>query len=128
MRHVADGWWGNIRAVFHEGACTNTMENDGAYMMQANYQFSNDLCTIADAQKVPFIYASSAAVYGRSKAFEEKRINERPLNVFAYSKFLCDQYKRGHIESKTYSALGYKPPAHQTQVPQLLQNQPILLQ
>jgi ADP-L-glycero-D-manno-heptose 6-epimerase len=104
------------------------MENNSAYMMQANYQFSNDLCTIADAQKVPFIYASSAAVYGRSKAFEEKRINELPLNVFAYSKFLCDQYKPGHIESKTHSALGYRPPAHQTQVPQLLQNQPILLQ
>jgi len=104
LKAFGDGWWGNIRAVFHEGACANSMENDGAYMMEANYQFSNDLCSIADAQKVPFIYASSAAVYGRSTAFEEKRINERPLNVFAYSKFLCDQYKRGRIESKTNSA------------------------
>jgi len=104
LKAFTDGWWGNIRAVFHEGACTDTMENNGTYMMEENYQFTNDLCTIADAQKVAFIYASSAAVYGHSAAFEEKRINEHPLNVFAYSKFLCDQYKRGHIESKTHSA------------------------
>ncbi len=56
-----EGWFGKIKAVFHEGACSDTMETDGVFMMNNNYQYSVNLYEICTTQKVPFLYASSAA-------------------------------------------------------------------
>src|SRR5882724_643819 len=53
-----------IAAVFHQGACADTTCNDGAYMMENNFTFSKSLLRFALSRKIPFIYASSAAVYG----------------------------------------------------------------
>ena len=61
-----EGWFGKIKAVFHEGACSDTMETDGVFMMNNNYQYSVNLYEICTTQKVPFLYASSAATYGGS--------------------------------------------------------------
>jgi ADP-L-glycero-D-manno-heptose 6-epimerase len=83
---------GKFSAVLHQGACSNTMEQDGRYMMRNNYQYSIVLFEFCQREKIPFIYASSAAVYGSSKVFKEERQYERPLNVYGYSKFLFDQY------------------------------------
>ncbi|HMN82742.1 MAG TPA: ADP-glyceromanno-heptose 6-epimerase [Burkholderiaceae bacterium] len=83
-----------LQAVFHQGACSDTMESDGRYMMENNYRYSLALFEFAQARRVPFIYASSAAVYGGSKTFVEQRSVEAPLNVYGYSKFLFDQVMR----------------------------------
>lgn len=83
-----------IRAVFHQGACSDTTEWDGLYMMSNNYSYSKDLLHWCLAHGVPFIYASSAAVYGASTTFTEARENERPLNLYGYSKWQFDQYVR----------------------------------
>lgn len=85
---------GKFSAVFHQGACSNTMEQDGRYMMKNNYDYSVALFEFCQREKIPFIYASSAAVYGGGRVFKEERQNEKPLNIYGYSKFLFDQYVR----------------------------------
>ena len=88
---------GSIGAVLHQGACSDTMEADGRFMMENNYGYSKALLDWCQEEQVPFIYASSASVYGAGRAFAERRENERPLNAYAYSKFLFDQYVRRRL-------------------------------
>ena len=83
-----------IEAVFHQGACVNTMEWDGHAMMRANYDFSKLLLSYCTRREIPLIYASSAAVYGAGQTFREERQYEAPLNPYGYSKFLFDQLTR----------------------------------
>jgi ADP-L-glycero-D-manno-heptose 6-epimerase len=83
-----------IKAVFHQGACSSTTEWNGQYMMRNNYEYSKTLLHYCVDEKIPFIYASSAAVYGANKNFTEQPENEAPLNVYGYSKLLFDQYVR----------------------------------
>src|SRR5260221_7512124 len=89
---------GAIEAILHQGACSDTMETDGRYMMENNYAYSKALFDWCQDEQVPLIYASSAAVYGPGKEFGETRENEDPLNVYAYSKFLFDQYVRKRMD------------------------------
>jgi ADP-L-glycero-D-manno-heptose 6-epimerase len=89
---------GGIEAILHQGACSDTMESDGRYVMETNYAYSKALFDWCQDEEVPFIYASSAAVYGPGKEFGEVRENEEPLNVYAYSKYLFDQYVRKRTE------------------------------
>ena len=85
---------GAVTTVLHQGACSDTTESNGRYMMQNNYRYSRMLLDFCTVQKVPFIYASSAAVYGDRTEFRESPECERPLNVYGYSKFLFDQHVR----------------------------------
>ncbi|MGF6147757.1 ADP-L-glycero-D-manno-heptose-6-epimerase [Kingella potus] len=88
----------DTEAVFHEGACSDTMNHDGRYMMDNNYQYTLDLFDWCQDERIPFLYASSAAVYGKGKVFREERVLEEPLNVYGYSKFLFDQVLRRRME------------------------------
>ena len=83
-----------IEAVFHQGACSTTTEWDGHYMMENNYTYSKELLHYCLKLRIPFIYASSAAVYGNGKKFKETKENETPVNVYGYSKYLFDEYVR----------------------------------
>lgn len=83
-----------VRAILHQGACSNTLEDDGRYMMDNNYTYSKELLHFALEHKIPFIYASTAATYGASTSFTEIPVNERPLNVYGYSKLVFDNYVR----------------------------------
>lgn len=85
---------GKIEVIFHQGACSATTEWDGRFMMENNYEYSKKLLHYCLNNKTQYIYASSASVYGGSSEFVEKREVERPLNAYAYSKFLFDQYVR----------------------------------
>jgi ADP-L-glycero-D-manno-heptose 6-epimerase len=85
---------GVVTALLHQGACSDTTESDGRYMMQNNYRYSRRLLDFCVAQKTPFIYASSAAVYGDRTQFRESPECEQPLNVYGYSKHLFDQFVR----------------------------------
>jgi len=86
-----------LRAILHQGACSDTMETDGRYMMANNYRYSLALLEHAQAQRVPMVYASSAATYGGSDAFVEEPRCEAPLNVYGYSKLLFDQVVRRRL-------------------------------
>ena len=83
-----------IRAILHQGACSNTLEDDGRYMMDNNFTYSKELLHFALDHKIPFVYASTAAVYGASMEFTELPKNERPLNVYGFSKLAFDNYVR----------------------------------
>ena len=96
-----------IEAVFHQGACSSTTEWDGQFMMENNYEYSKTLLHFCQAKKVPFIYASSASVYGGGSVFKEDIANEAPLNVYGYSKFLFDQYVRAQTLSSQVVGLRY---------------------
>jgi ADP-L-glycero-D-manno-heptose 6-epimerase len=96
-RLTAGDFDGDVDAIFHEGACSDTMETDGRYMMANNYRYSLALLDWCQAQKVQFLYASSAATYGGSSEFREERQFEAPLNVYGYSKFLFDQIVRQRL-------------------------------
>ena len=99
---------GEIRAVLHEGACSDTMETDGRYMMQNNYRYTLALLDHCQDEEVPFLYASSASVYGGGGVFKESREYESPLNVYAYSKFLFDQVVRRRWEQRTAQIVGFR--------------------
>ena len=82
--------------VFHQGACTDTLERDGQIMLDNNYRYSRELLDYCLERQVPFIYASSASVYGVGRRFVETAETEWPVNVYGYSKKLFDDHVR-HI-------------------------------
>ena len=97
-----------LSAVFHEGACSTTTEWDGRYMMHNNYGYSRTLLHHCLAHGVPFIYASSASVYGASQRFAEDPANELPLNVYGYSKLQFDRYVRRHATRPDSQVVGLR--------------------
>ncbi|MCG6867935.1 MAG: ADP-glyceromanno-heptose 6-epimerase [Gammaproteobacteria bacterium] len=97
-----------VRAVIHLGACSTTTEWNGRYMMENNYEFSRTLLHATMDAGVPYIYASSASVYGMGPVFREARENERPLNVYAYSKFQFDNYVRRHLAAARNQIVGLR--------------------
>ena len=99
---------GDIEAVLHQGACSDTMETDGRYMMENNYRYSLSLLEWCQEEAVPFIYASSASVYGGGKIFVEARECEEPLNVYGYSKFLFDQAVRQRLAEPSAQIAGFR--------------------
>lgn len=105
---LRDDAFGPIDAILHQGACSDTMGADGRYMMDNNYQYSIELLEWCFDTSVPFIYASSAAVYGGGRVFKEQREFESPLNVYGYSKFLFDQIVRRRWEERTAQIAGFR--------------------
>ena len=103
-----DAWDGAVAAIFHEGACSDTMQTDGRYMMDNNYRYTVTLFDYCQTEEVPLLYASSASVYGGGAIFKEERAHEGPLNVYGYSKFLFDQYVRRYWNSLTAQVVGFR--------------------
>ncbi len=81
-RLAAGDFDGSIDVVFHKGACSDTMETNGRYMIENNYRYSKALLDFCLEDEVPLIYASSAAVYGGGTGFVEERKFEAPLNIY----------------------------------------------
>ena len=99
---------GEVEAVLHQGACSDTMESDGRYMMENNYRYSKLLLEWCQDEAVPLLYASSAAVYGAGPEYREERTCEKPLNVYGYSKFLFDQYVRAVLPGASAQVAGLR--------------------
>ncbi|WP_432784759.1 ADP-L-glycero-D-manno-heptose-6-epimerase [Oligella sp. MSHR50489EDL] len=97
-----------ISIVFHQGACSDTTERDGRFMMDNNYQVSLELLNYCQEKRIPFIYASSAATYGAKQTFTEDPASEGPLNVYGYSKFLFDQVVRRRLAERTAQIVGLR--------------------
>lgn len=99
---------GDIEAVFHMGACSTTTEWDGKFMMENNYEYSKILLHYCLEQAIPYIYASSAATYGNNTIFVEDKKNEKPINVYGYSKFLFDQHVRKFLPDPNSQIVGLR--------------------
>jgi ADP-L-glycero-D-manno-heptose 6-epimerase len=97
-----------VDVVFHLGACSTTTEWDGRYLMKNNYAYSKALLKYCMERGIRFIYASSAAVYGGTGVFVEKRAHEAPLNAYGYSKFLFDQHVRQHLPGGRSQIVGLR--------------------
>jgi len=100
--------FGDVDVVFHQGACSDTMEHNGRFMLENNYRRSKDLLDAAQAQGTRLMYASSAATYGGSSTFEEEPQYERPLNVYGYSKLLFDNIVRRALPSIQSQVVGFR--------------------
>ena len=108
LERFARGAFGRVRAVLHQGACSDTMETDGRYMMDNNYRYSLALLDACAAQDIAFLYASSAATYGAGPRFVEEPGAERPLNVYGYSKLLFDQVVRRRLPDAKTQIAGFR--------------------
>jgi len=109
LARLKDGYFdGLVAAVLHQGACSDTMESDGRYMMENNYRYTLELLNYCQNEEIPFLYASSASVYGGGSVFKESREFEAPLNVYAYSKFLFDQIVRRRWHKRGAQVVGLR--------------------
>jgi ADP-L-glycero-D-manno-heptose 6-epimerase len=103
-----DSLGGSVEAVLHQGACSDTTVTDGHYVMDTNYRYSKQMLEWCQDEEIPLLYASSAAVYGDSREFREERRCEKPLNLYAYSKFLFDQFVRQMAGARTAQVAGLR--------------------
>jgi len=97
-----------VKAVLHQGACADTTESDGHYMMENNFTYSKELLHWTVDRQIPFVYASSAAVYGACKQCSETPACEQPLNVYAYSKLLFDSYVLPRLPAARSTIVGLR--------------------
>ena len=97
-----------IDMIFHQGACSTTTEWDGKFMMENNFSYTKKLFKFCVKERIPFVYASSAAVYGGNEVFKETPENEAPLNVYGYSKLLFDQYVRQNQDKINSQVVGLR--------------------
>ncbi len=88
---------GRIECVFHLGACSDTTETNRQFMMDTNFAYSQSVFDYCTRNQIALVYASSAAVYGNSDAFEETQSCEQPLNIYAHSKLAFDQFVRQRL-------------------------------
>ena len=99
----------NIEVIFHEGACSDTMEYNGKYMMENNFEYTKTLMHFALKKKIQLIYASSASTYGSGKhGFSEKPACEEALNVYAFSKLFFDNYVRRYFDNAESQIVGLR--------------------
>lgn len=103
-----DSFESEIKAVFHQGACSDTTEWNGEYMMKNNYDYSKSVLHYCLDKKIPFIYASSAAVYGGKTVFDDRDPNQLPLNVYGYSKWKFDQYVQPFLKTAQSQIVGFR--------------------
>ena len=98
-----------IDVIFHEGACSDTMEYNGKYMMENNFEYTKNLFHFATDRKIQFMYASSASTYGSGKhGFIEKPECEEALNVYAFSKLFMDNYLRRYLDGLESQVVGLR--------------------
>ena len=87
-----------IDAVIHLGACSDTTEMDGDYLLENNTHYTIRLAEWALSHNKRFIYASSAATYGDGQlgfSDDESAIDSlRPLNMYGFSKQLADLWMK----------------------------------
>ena len=85
---------GEVSTVFHLGACSTTTEKDADYLIDNNYRYSKELFLWSKEIGARFIYASSGATYGDgSLGYDDMKANQnRPLNMYGYSKQLFDEW------------------------------------
>ncbi len=105
----ARGHYGKVETVFHQGACSDTMQHDGRAMLDNNYRDSRVLLDACRARGTRLLYASSAATYGDgARGFREQPACERPLNVYGYSKLLFDQVVRRALPDARSQVIGFR--------------------
>lgn len=87
-----------VSAVVHLGAISDTTETDVDLLASNNFRLSQWLWSWCAEQRVPLLYASSAATYGDgAQGFDDDMsvahlARLRPLNAYGWSKHLFDRW------------------------------------
>src|SRR5690606_11212193 len=105
---VNQGGLNGVDVVLHQGACSDTTERNGHYMMDNNFRVTLEIFEQCQQKRIPLLYASSAAVYGPGPVYAEDPANERPLNVYGYSKYLFDQVLRRRMRELAAPVVGLR--------------------
>lgn len=89
-------------AIFHVGACSDTLEQNTNYMMIRNYEFTKRLSDWSKLADSRLIYSSSAANYGTN--------NTHPSNLYGWSKYVAEQHVilNGGIGLRYFNVYGPK--------------------
>ncbi len=99
----------NVDAVFHMGACSDTMNYDGDYVLHNNYDYTKAVLKFCVERRAPLIYASSASTYGLGlNGFREEPECEDALNPYAFSKLMFDRYLRQRLDKITSKVIGLR--------------------
>lgn len=99
----------SLEVVFHQGACSATTEKDSNYLLANNFEVSKALFNFCQECDIPFIYASSASVYGNGElGFVEERRCEEPLNGYAFSKHMFDNWVREQMDQISAPVVGMR--------------------
>lgn len=87
-------------AIFHVGACSDTLETDVNFMMTRNFEFTKILSEYCFDKNIPLIYSSSAANYGTN--------NEYPSNLYGWSKYVAEQFvlQNGGVALRYFNVYG----------------------
>lgn len=87
-----------VKGIIHLGACSDTLEKDGDFLMENNYRYTQKLCKIAVENDIPFVYASSAATYGDGTMGFSDDLDQletlRPMNLYGFSKHFFDLWAK----------------------------------
>lgn len=98
----------NIDVVFHIGANADVSISDCDKLIHQNYEHSKNWYNFCDSKNIPFIYASSSAVYGNSNDFSITCIGEVPHNEYAFSKLIFDKYVNALSKNRKFQCVGYR--------------------
>ena len=98
----------NPIGFFHIGANSDVLEYNPKKMMNENFEFSKMYCEYANSKNIPFVYASSSAVYGDGSAQDVNGGDEEPHNTYAWSKWLFDQYVLGNKDHFVNKVVGFR--------------------
>ena len=97
-----------LDGIFHIGADADVLDYNPKHMMLLNYEFSKMYCRVASDNKVPFVYASSSAVYGNSKTQDASSESVLPHNIYAWSKWLFDKYTTANMSTFGIRVMGFR--------------------
>ncbi len=94
LEKIEKGYFKEVSAIIHLGACSNTTVKDLQFLYLNNYKYSQKLALFSLENNIQFIYASSAATYGDgSLGFSDDETllpKLKPLNPYGFSKHLFD--------------------------------------
>lgn len=84
-----------LKGIVHMGACSTTTEMDVEFLRRNNTEYTQKLFEFCAKKEIPFIYASSGAVYGAgTKGFDDRSVSGifEPLNPYGWSKLNFDTW------------------------------------
>ncbi|NGX38764.1 MAG: ADP-L-glycero-D-manno-heptose-6-epimerase [Chlamydiae bacterium] len=88
----------DVGGIIHLGACSDTLEKDGDFLMENNFRYTQRLAEVALSHNIRFIYASSAATYGDGSLGFSDDVDLledlRPLNLYGFSKHFFDLWAK----------------------------------
>jgi ADP-L-glycero-D-manno-heptose 6-epimerase len=83
-----------VERIYHLGAESSRFCTDGKYLMENNYQYTCNIMDICHLNKIPLVFASSAAVYGQRPDANDASDDYVPESYYALSKLQADRYSR----------------------------------